>query len=199
MGAGRCVGIDNCEAAILAARQLANDLQLKSEFIHTCVYDLPRDFDSVADIALISVGTLTWLPDLERFFQIVQGTLRSSGVCVVYEQHPFCFVLDDKGQVDGDYAYFDPGPYCDVGDLDYFGKEPYGKCEAYSFNHTMSALINSLVVNGLQIERLEEFPEDNANWLKDDSANPGVLPFTCLCVSRKNSHLGSEKTPHSQR
>jgi SAM-dependent methyltransferase len=185
MGAGRCIGIDICEGAIIAAKELSGRLKLDCEFIQRNVYELPSDFGSVADLALITVGTLLWMPDLPSFFEIVSRALRPNGIFLIHEEHPFSYILDGKCRINPEWPYFNPGPYFGVGELDYFEREPYGNCEACSFNHTMSTVINSLIANGLQIESLEEYPDDNACLLDRDVVNQLGLPLTCSIIARK--------------
>lgn len=186
MGAGRCVGVDICQTAIDAAQELADGLNLDCEFVQKDVYELSSDIDSTADIALITVGALAWLGDLVSFFEIVSRSIKTNGICLIHEMHPFCNVLNEHGQLDPDSSYFKPEPYRGVGDLDYFSRQSYGNCESYVFNHTMSTIINSLIANGLQIESFDEFPDDNAYLLDRDVVNQSSLPMTCIIVARKS-------------
>lgn len=185
MGAGRCVGIDICDAAIIAAQELADHLKLDCEFLQKDVYELPSYFDGMADIALVTVGGLVWLPDLQIFFEIVSRSLKPNGVFIICEVHPFLNVFGENWQIDPDSPYFNPGPDRGVGDLDYFGRQPYGNCESVAFLHTMSTIINSLVANGLQIECLDEFPHDTSYFLDNDEVNEFGLPMSCTIIARK--------------
>ncbi len=36
----------------------------------------------------ISAGGIGWLPDLNRFYQVVSGLLREGGLLLMHEMHP---------------------------------------------------------------------------------------------------------------
>lgn len=79
LGAGRCVGVDNSERFIEQARQLAQASGLACEFVCANVLDLASDNDDAFDIVYITIGALTWIPDLEAFFGVVHRLLKPGG------------------------------------------------------------------------------------------------------------------------
>ena len=64
-------GIDFSEEAIKTARALAEELSIPATFIHSNLYDLPQRLTGQFDVIFTSYGVLGWLPDLERWAQII--------------------------------------------------------------------------------------------------------------------------------
>jgi ubiquinone/menaquinone biosynthesis C-methylase UbiE len=89
MGAGRCVGFDICDEAILEATQRAELCAIDCRYIRTDVYDIPSEFDAQFDMVYISIGCFGWLPDLPGFFKIASRMLRQDGIVFIHEGHPF--------------------------------------------------------------------------------------------------------------
>src|SRR5438105_3341127 len=57
-------GVDFSPAAITAARELAEELQIDARFIEADACSLPSTLDEVFDIVFTSYGVVFWLPDL---------------------------------------------------------------------------------------------------------------------------------------
>ena len=49
---------------------------IEAEFIASNIYELPDRYQGKFDIALITIGVLSWMPDLTQFFEIAAGLLR---------------------------------------------------------------------------------------------------------------------------
>lgn len=47
---------------------------LNPRLVETDIYNLPDDL-GYYDLALVTIGVLNWMPDLQRFFQIACGLL----------------------------------------------------------------------------------------------------------------------------
>jgi 2-polyprenyl-3-methyl-5-hydroxy-6-metoxy-1,4-benzoquinol methylase len=69
-------GIDFSEEAITAARALAARMSVPATFVQSDLYDLPSSLTGRFDVVFTSHGVLGWLPDLERWAQIVALTWR---------------------------------------------------------------------------------------------------------------------------
>ena len=81
MGA-HCVGVDLSDKAIDAARKLNDQLGLNAEFICSDLYDLPAHLNESFDYVFTSYGTIGWLPDLDKWSQIIQKFLSEPCVSV---------------------------------------------------------------------------------------------------------------------
>lgn len=105
----RVVGLDFSEPAIGTARSLAADLGLedRSEFVVSNVYDA---FDALGgrtfDVVYTGIGALSWLPDIERWADVVASLLRPGGVLYVVEIHPFLWSFGETEEPELAYPYF---------------------------------------------------------------------------------------------
>jgi len=73
-------GIDFSEEAITAARALAARMGVPATFVQSDLYDLPSSLTGRFNVVFTSHGVLGWLPDLERWAQIVARYLAPGGV-----------------------------------------------------------------------------------------------------------------------
>lgn len=163
MGAYQCVGFDISDEAITAAKTLDVPNELKCHFIRTDVYDIPKDNGSTFDLVYISAGTLIWLPDIHEFFQIVYQLLEDRGGVLIYEIHPYIWMLEEapkNNPLQLTDSYFKNRPVISYGGLDYIGHVDYKGERNYSFDHTISHIINSLIANHLTIKSYYEYPHD---------------------------------------
>ncbi len=189
LGAGRCVGIDISERFIEQARQLAQTSGLACEFVCANVLELAADDDGAFDIVYITIGALTWIPDLEAFFRVVNRLLKPGGHLFIYDMHPFLnvFELDDPEGVlpTAQLTYFNKGPHPDTHGLDYFGNIDYGASVNYWYGHKLSDVIGGCLRHGLAVERFEEYPHDISNVLKHFEKLPMQLPLCYTLVAAK--------------
>lgn len=163
MGASCCVGFDISDEAIAEAQ--ASDVKpaLKCRFVRTDVYDIPKEYEDTFHLIYISAGALIWLPDLDRFFQIVQGLLKSQGEIFIYEIHPYLWMLEGAPETHPlqlTNSYFKQGPVISYGGLDYIGHNNEGEEKNYSFDHTLSHILNSLIKNRFTLKGFYEYSHD---------------------------------------
>ncbi|HSF96614.1 MAG TPA: class I SAM-dependent methyltransferase, partial [Thermohalobaculum sp.] len=130
MGAGRCLGIDLSDAFLAQARELAEAAGFTDDvrFLEADVYALPVELAGSFDVALTTIGVLTWMPDLPVFFGAVAGLLKPGGWWVMEETHPVVFMYEedpDGGIPQLTYSYFRGGPERWDDGLDYFSGETY--------------------------------------------------------------------------
>ncbi len=191
LGAGRCMGVDISERFIEQARSLAQACGLACEFVCANVLELASDADGAFDIVYITIGALTWIPDLEAFFRVVNRLLKPGGYLFIYDMHPFLnvFEVDDPEGVlpAAQLTYFGKGPYPDTHGLDYFGNTDYGASVNYWYGHKLSDVIGGCLRHGLVIERFEEYPHDISNVFKHFEKLPMQLPLCYMLVATKRS------------
>jgi len=100
LGAESAVGFDISDEAINEAKEFAEISGLNCDFVRSDVYDIGEEYYNQFDLIYISIGALSWLPDLDRFYRIVTAMLKREGLLVVYEMHPFTYLLaaeDEEG------------------------------------------------------------------------------------------------------
>ena len=89
-------GVDFSEEAISRARSLSGELGIDAKFVVSNVYDLPEVLDGRFDVVFTSYGVLTWLPDLERWANVIAHFLEQGGVFYILDAHPFGNVFYDE-------------------------------------------------------------------------------------------------------
>ena len=183
LGARRLLGIDGSEGFIAQAHELAGAAGYDAEFMVTNIYDLPDIYGEEFDIALITIGVLSWMPDLKRFFKIAASLLRPGGVLIIHEQHPIVEMMEPGGKDDPvafELSYFDETPYVDDSGLDYYGGEKYEATPNTSFMHKMSDIIMAGLNAGLTLKHFEERPEHISNtWYNIEASGVG-MPMSYL-------------------
>ena len=74
-GASGCHGRRLSTRAVAAAQSIAARLDLPVRFVHADVTDLPDEVPEAAyDVVFTSYGTIMWLPDLDRWAQMIAST-----------------------------------------------------------------------------------------------------------------------------
>lgn len=155
-------GVDFSPKAIELARSLSAELNIPGRFICCELYDLPDHLDEQFDIVFTSYGVLCWLPDLQKWAQLISRYLKPGGFFYIAESHPFSMVFDDDAGLKDlrvRYPYFEKGPTKFEDDSDYADPDAHIENRVdYEWTHTMGEIITSLIDAGLQIEFLHEFP-----------------------------------------
>jgi len=146
-----CTGVDISPVAIRKARELAVRTQLEAEFVCSDVYGFRDESGRPYDIVFTSYGAICWLPDLERWADIVAANLAMGGRFYMVEFHPIYDLL-------AGYSYFtravpdveEEGAYTEN------GADVVAKLATWA--HPLSNVINALIRVGIEIERVSEFP-----------------------------------------
>jgi SAM-dependent methyltransferase len=155
MGA-HVTGVDLSDVAIDEAKRLNNELALDAKFICCNIYDLKDHLDDQFDIIFTSYGVIGWLPDLNTWAKIIADFLKPGGFFYMAEFHPVVWMLDEEFK-EVKYYYHNKetiivdshGTYTNR-DADIQGKE-------YSWNHSISEVINALLSQKLQLVFLNEY------------------------------------------
>ncbi|MFD2247660.1 class I SAM-dependent methyltransferase [Pontibacter ruber] len=155
MGA-QVTGVDLSDKAISQANELAHKAGIPADFICCDLYDLPQHLDKQFDIVFTSYGTIGWLPDLQKWGQIISRFLKPGGRFVFVEFHPVVWMFDDNFKT-VKYNYFNEGPIIETGNGTYADRDAPIALECVTWNHPLSEVLNSLIGNGLEINAFEEF------------------------------------------
>jgi SAM-dependent methyltransferase len=150
------IGVDLSDKAIESARQLAKETQSSATFICCDVYDLPNHLDKKFDIIFTSYGTIGWLPDLNKWAQVISQFLKPNGQFIFVEFHPVVWMFDDNFEKIG-YRYFNSGAIIESESGTYADRDADIKQSYVMWNHGMGEVLNSLIKNGLEINSLDEF------------------------------------------
>lgn len=154
----RVTGVDFSPGALSSAARLAEHLGIDATWIETDVLEARAAVDGDFDVVYTSIGTLNWLPDLNRWATQVAGLLRAGGTFFIRDGHPALYAIDEHA--DGlrlRYPYFGNGEAQLWDDEStYAGDGKVTHSRTYQWAHPLSEIINSLIGAGLQILRVEE-------------------------------------------
>ncbi len=150
------VGVDLSNKAIDKANEINNQLNLNGRFICCDLYELPKYLDETFDIVFTSYGTIGWLPDMDKWAQVVSKMLRPSGKLVFVDFHPMVWMYDnDFTKIQ--YSYFNAEAIVEYETGSYADKEAPIRTESIGWNHSISEVVNSLIKNELHINILNEY------------------------------------------
>jgi SAM-dependent methyltransferase len=151
----KCTGVDLSDDAIKLAREINKELKFDAKFICSNVYDLKENLNEKFDIVFTSYGTIGWLPDLDKWAAIISHFLKPGGLFYIAEFHPVVWMFDDdftqvKYYYDNrELIVMENQPTYTDGGGNITGKE-------YSWNHSISEVLNALIKAGLQLEMFNE-------------------------------------------
>jgi ubiquinone/menaquinone biosynthesis C-methylase UbiE len=197
MGA-QVTGTDISDEAIDIARELAGELAVDAKFVQANLYDLPTVLDGEFDMVFTGYGTLSFLPDIPRWAEVVAQFLKPGGTVTIVEIHPVLNLFDD---VDGELrvvrSLFESRQVHHEMSKSYADRiddeVEVEKHSIYGWRWTVEEVVNALVGAGLTIERLREVPYDARQRLPlmvpDGDHNwriPGdPIPLSFACVARR--------------
>jgi SAM-dependent methyltransferase len=154
----RVTGLDFSRPAVDAARTLAAELRVDAEFVEGVVDDAVSMLGGRSfDIAYTGIGAINWLPDIERWAQVVASLLRPGGFLYLAEFHPFTWVFPWKGDLVVVSDYFDDQPRFDDDPGTYVDLDaPTESNGCYEWQHTLGDVVTAIVAAGLTLEFLHE-------------------------------------------
>ncbi|MEJ5052689.1 class I SAM-dependent methyltransferase [Sphingobacterium sp. MYb382] len=148
--------VDLSDKAIDSARRIAEETQADVQFICCDLYDLENHLDQQFDIVFTSYGTITWLPDLDKWGKLISKFLKPHGKFVFVEFHPVVWMFDDNFDKIG-YNYFNVAPIIETENGTYADKDATISQSYVTWNHSMSEVISSLLNNNLSLAKIQEF------------------------------------------
>ncbi len=150
--------VDFSDEAIRIAKDLSIETGINADFICANIYDLKELIAKKFDIVFTSYGVIGWLPDLKKWGEIISHFLKPSGIFYMVEFHPVAWMFDDNFEK-LQYSYFkSEEPIKEIAAGTYADRDADISQIEYSWNHSLSEVINSLTSAGLRIESLNEFP-----------------------------------------
>lgn len=150
------IGVDLSDKAIESARKIALDTNSNAQFICCDLYDLENHLDKQFDIVFTSYGTITWLPDLDKWGKLISKFLKPNGKFIFVEFHPIIWMFDDNFEKIG-YNYFNEKPIVETEIGTYADKSADISQSYVTWNHSMSEVISSLINNLLDLLEIQEY------------------------------------------
>ena len=149
-------GVDLSDKAIAAARALAAELGLSSKFICADLYSLPQHLEERFDCVYTSFGTIGWLPDIEKWVQIIKHFLKPGGSFVFVDFQPVIWMFDDNFEKVA-YTYHNSGAIIETFTGTYADRNADITQSYVMWNHGISEVLNSLIKHGLEIKSFDEY------------------------------------------
>jgi 2-polyprenyl-3-methyl-5-hydroxy-6-metoxy-1,4-benzoquinol methylase len=181
------VGLDLSAEAIRIARDLSARCDLDVDWVESDVYDAATALAGRSfDVVYTGIGALGWLPDLDRWAEVVRALLRPGGVLYLVELHPMWVALIEDGRTVCQHAVDAPfRVWVEEGRTSYADPDrQLAHSAGYERLHTISEVLSAVLSAGLVIELFHEFDVTPAPtpWLErgDDRLYrfpPGVPRF----------------------
>ncbi len=187
MGA-KVTGLDLSDKAIEAARQLNEELGLDAIFYQGNVLEADKILPpgKQYDLIFSSYGVIGWLPELKTWGRLIGQLLKPGGRFILVEFHPALWMMDDNFEYLA-YSYFNKAAIIETVTGTYADREAAIGGKAYSWNHSLSETLMSLInEGGLQLLRFDEYDYSPYNCFKRTVPHPngfqiegleGVLPM----------------------
>ncbi len=170
-------GVDLSDEAIKEAKRLNDELGMNTKFICCNVFDLlPQNKESskvsppigggdlpagqaglegAFDIVFTSYGVVGWLPDLDKWAEIISHYLKPGGIFYMAEFHPVVWMFDDEF-THVKYFYNNREVIVTENKGTYTDRTADIKAKEYGWNHGLSEVLNALIKQGLEIEMFNE-------------------------------------------
>ena len=154
----KVTGIDLSDKAIDVALNLAEKCGTDTDFLVSDVYNLPDILPQKYDVVFATYGTIGWLPDLQKWAQVISHFLKPGGKFVFVEFHPFVWMFDDDFKYIK-YSYFNDEQIIETKSGTYADRDADIVEEEVSWNHSTSEVLTSLLEENLKLLSFQEY-----NW-----------------------------------
>lgn len=149
-------GVDLSDKAIEKGIELANKCSVDVNFICCDIYELEQYLDEKFDLVFTSYGTIGWLPDINKWAQVVSQFLKPNGKFVFAEFHPVVWMYDDDF-TEVRYSYFNVAPIIELENGTYAEKDAPIQQEFCCWNHGLADVFQALINEGLRIDNFQEY------------------------------------------
>ena len=129
-------------------------------FVQSDVYDAPAALGETYQVAFVSWGTVTWLPDIFRWAEVVVDLLQPGGFLYFADTHPCAAALEEiDGRLVPHYLWRTPNeqpiPFDET--TTYTGdSRALEHQRSYNWIHPLSDIISGLATVGLTLDWLHE-------------------------------------------
>lgn len=154
---------DFSENAIDLANSLNQELHLPVDFLCANTLELDQLLDKKFDFVVVYLGVICWLPDMLQFGKIVSKLLKKGGHLYMCEHHPISLIYNqDFNTIEGSYYGNFP-----IEEEVVVNEDTGEKVNQVMWNHSLDEVLNSLLMNGLNLEFFHELPFSNHNWFNN--------------------------------
>ncbi|MFS0893703.1 class I SAM-dependent methyltransferase [Microbacterium sp. 179-I 3D3 NHS] len=151
-------GVDFSPSALQVASALAARSGVAARWVETDVLDARRAVTGDFDVVYTSIGTITWLNDLDRWAAQVAALLRPGGTFYIRDGHPALYALDENApDLTTRYRYFGDGTAQQWDEEStYVGDGKIAHPRTYEWPHPLAEILGSLLRAGLRIVHFDE-------------------------------------------
>ena len=149
-------GVDFSEESIKKAQELAITCGTNTQFICSDIYSLPEKLEDSFDLIFTSYGTIMWLPDLNKWAEVISHFLKPKGTFVFAEFHPIVWMFDDDLK-NIKYHYSNVLPIIETEEGTYADKSAAIKSKYVCFNHGLAEVFTALTSNMIEITDFKEY------------------------------------------
>ena len=152
-------GVDLSFESIQYAKFLSKETGIKSDFIRSNVYDIGQKIKTKFDIIFTSYGAIMWLPDLDKWAQLISQYLNKGGFFYIVEFHPVLMLFDDKTPKIQYNYFYSSKPLIENLQNSYTDNPSSDQVQLTecTWSHSLSDIINTLINHGLDIDFIHEF------------------------------------------
>lgn len=154
------VGVDFSTTALDVARELSRRCRLDIEWVESDVHEATVALGGrTFEILSTGIGALGWLPDLDRWTEVVASLLAPGGVLYLVELHPMWVALNEDGGVVGQEAIDARFTRWDEDVRVSYAAPDRALAHVSSFErlHAISEVLSAVLGAGLVIELFHEF------------------------------------------
>jgi SAM-dependent methyltransferase len=131
-------------------------MKMNAKFICCNIYDLKNRLEDQFDIVFTSYGVIGWLPDLDKWSDVISYYLKPGGIFYMAEFHPVIWMFDDDF-TEIKYCYENREIIETETKGSYTDRDADIKAREYGWNHSISEVLNALLAHGMQIEFFNEY------------------------------------------
>jgi SAM-dependent methyltransferase len=142
--------------AVLAGKEMAEKANTSTRFICSDVYDLTNIMTEKFDIVFTSYGTIGWLPDINRWAEVVSHFLKPQGQFIFAEFHPVVWMFDDNFK-EVTYAYFQQDEIVESFEGTYAEPDAAISQKTITWNHGLAEVVQALLDHDLRIDKFQEY------------------------------------------
>ncbi len=155
MGA-HVTGLDISDKSIAKAKELNEELGQDAKFVCCDVYSAKKHINQKFDIVFSSYGTIGWLPDIDKWADIVSHFIKPGGQFVFVELHPAVWMYDANFK-NILYSYFNGEAIVETTPGTYADPTANIELEEIGWNHGLAEVVSALLKRGLSLKHFEEF------------------------------------------
>ncbi|MBS3913639.1 MAG: class I SAM-dependent methyltransferase [Bacteroidetes bacterium] len=188
-------GVDISDVSILEAKKIATELHADATFICCDLYDLPNHLDQNFDIVFTTYGTIGWLPDIEKWANLISRYLKPAGKLIFADFHPVIWMFDNAFE-NIQYRYFKSDPIVETETGTYANRDSEIEVQSIGWNHGLAEVLQALIQNDLQLDEIREYDYSPYNCFANlTESEPGKFRIAHLenKIPMVYSILGSKK------